>query len=255
MINNSCFYLYVKQHNKTGLKYFGKTQAQDPYKYSGSGIHWIRHLKKHGNDISTIELWKFENIEECSKFALDFSIKNDIVSSKDWANKIIENGVDGWPKGLYRGPQTAEHRQKNSKANSGRNNPMYGVNKDPEFMKEIGKIGLDRQKKLRDVDPVWVQKEKQKFKSAWENEQRKQAHTLRFKRSAPAVDSISKTYLGLVPTNDPRWNRGEICSPQKGIKKGTTKAKGIPKPKLICRLFDKKEMDLPNFKKWVKKYE
>ena len=37
-------YLYLKQHNITGLKYFGKTE-QNPYKYKGSGIYWLRHLK------------------------------------------------------------------------------------------------------------------------------------------------------------------------------------------------------------------
>jgi hypothetical protein len=42
-------WLYVKVHNKTGLKYLGKT-IQDPYKYGGSGVHWSSHVKKHGND-------------------------------------------------------------------------------------------------------------------------------------------------------------------------------------------------------------
>ena len=35
-------YLYVKQHNKTGLKYFGKTTKKDPLKYKGSGLYWKR---------------------------------------------------------------------------------------------------------------------------------------------------------------------------------------------------------------------
>jgi len=39
-------HLYVKQHSITKLKYFGKT-IQDPIKYSGSGVHWKKHLKKH----------------------------------------------------------------------------------------------------------------------------------------------------------------------------------------------------------------
>jgi len=32
-------YLYIKKHNETGLKYFGKT-TQDPYTYQGSGTDW-----------------------------------------------------------------------------------------------------------------------------------------------------------------------------------------------------------------------
>lgn len=47
-------YLYVKTHNETNLKYFGKTIRDDYEKYSGSGKHWKSHLKKHGNNIKTV---------------------------------------------------------------------------------------------------------------------------------------------------------------------------------------------------------
>ena len=40
-------WLYIKEHNVTGLKYFGKT-TRDPLKYKGSGTHWTRHISKHG---------------------------------------------------------------------------------------------------------------------------------------------------------------------------------------------------------------
>ena len=40
-------YLYIKQHTKTGLLYFGKT-VNDPNKYHGSGKRWVKHIKKHG---------------------------------------------------------------------------------------------------------------------------------------------------------------------------------------------------------------
>jgi transposase len=46
-------YLYVKTHNKTGLKYLGKTTSKDPHKYKGSGTYWLSHIKKHGYDVST----------------------------------------------------------------------------------------------------------------------------------------------------------------------------------------------------------
>ena len=105
-------YLYVKKHNKTGLKYFGKTTKNDPYRYNGSGTYWKRHLNVHGKDISTLEVWKFDNIDECVKFALDFSEKNNIVESKDWANLNIENGRDGVSVG--------------SPGMKGKDNPAYG---------------------------------------------------------------------------------------------------------------------------------
>ena len=50
--------IYVKTHNKTGLKYLGKTE-QDPFKYSGSGRYWKKHLRVHGKDVTT------EVIKEC----------------------------------------------------------------------------------------------------------------------------------------------------------------------------------------------
>jgi hypothetical protein len=88
-------YLYVKQHQSTGLLYFGKTIKADPFKYKGSGVHWNRHLRKHGADINTIELWGFDNQEDCTRFALEFSEKHCIVESNEWANLVPESGMDG----------------------------------------------------------------------------------------------------------------------------------------------------------------
>jgi hypothetical protein len=93
-------YLYVKTHNITGLKYFGKTTRKDPYKYKGSGIYWKKHLKKYGNNFHTVIIGIFDNETECEKVALDFSNKNNIVNSEQWANLKEENGLDGSPKGL-----------------------------------------------------------------------------------------------------------------------------------------------------------
>lgn len=101
-------YLYVKTHNKTGLKYFGKTTKKDPYKYKGSGIYWKKHLQKHGVDFSTEIIGCFEDEEECKKVALEFSEKYNIVESEEWANLIEENGLDGIPKGII---FTEEHRE------------------------------------------------------------------------------------------------------------------------------------------------
>lgn len=85
-------YLYIKQHELTGLKYFGRT-TKNPYKYNGSGKYWKRHVKKHGKFINTIQVWKFEDQQKCTEFALNFSKENDIVESKHWANEIIEDGL------------------------------------------------------------------------------------------------------------------------------------------------------------------
>jgi len=88
-------YLYVKQHRKTGLKYFGKTSTKDPYIYVGSGKYWRRHLKEHGSDIDTLSVWEFDDADMFEKFALEFSYRENIVESSGWANLRPENGKDG----------------------------------------------------------------------------------------------------------------------------------------------------------------
>ena len=88
-------HLYVKTHNQTGLKYFGKT-IQDPFKYTGSGKYWRRHLKKHGYDVSTEILGAFHDICLCKETAIRFSKENDIVKSSQWANLKEEELDGGW---------------------------------------------------------------------------------------------------------------------------------------------------------------
>lgn len=119
-------YLYVKQHNVTGLKYFGKTK-QNPYLYTGSGTYWKRHLKIHGKQfVDTLKVWSFDTLEECSMFALEFSRVNNVAKSSEWANLCDENGESGGNTGRYPTPnsgkyeRTAEIRAKNSQSNKGR---------------------------------------------------------------------------------------------------------------------------------------
>lgn len=88
-------YLYHKRHKITGLNYFGKTKGSDPIGYLGSGVYWRSHLTVHGEEVETLQLWEFDNQDECSKFAINFSITNNIVESEDWANLCIEDGIGG----------------------------------------------------------------------------------------------------------------------------------------------------------------
>ena len=113
--------LYIKQHSVTKLKYFGKT-TRDPYKYNGSGKHWIRHIKKHGKQ-HVVTIWVSEPFIDSiiiSEFALSFSKDNNIVESELWANLINENGLDGCVAGTKLGPLSTEHKQKISEAGKGK---------------------------------------------------------------------------------------------------------------------------------------
>lgn len=87
-------YLYIKTHNITGLKYFGKTVG-DPYKYKGSGVRWLNHLSVHGNKVTTEIVGYYEVLEECNRAALEFSEQHNIVKSNEWANLIVEDGLMG----------------------------------------------------------------------------------------------------------------------------------------------------------------
>ena len=87
-------YLYIKTHNITGLKYFGKT-TKNPVSYKGSGKYWLKHLRKHGNNIRTEVIGEYTDEQECKEIAINFSKLHNIVDSDEWANLCIENGTDG----------------------------------------------------------------------------------------------------------------------------------------------------------------
>ena len=116
-------YLYVKRCEHCGLQYFGKTINFNINKYLGSGHYWLRHIKKYGKNISTLETWAFSDPLKAKEFALKFSKDNNIAESKEWANLILEDGLDGNSSAVI----TQELRDKFRKANTGKNNPSYGT--------------------------------------------------------------------------------------------------------------------------------
>lgn len=100
-------YLYIKQHEITGLLYFGKTTS-DPHTYYGSGKYWSNHIKKHGKE-HVLTKWvsePFTDKEDLVEFATFFSEEFNIVECKNWANLIFENGLDGFPVGTKHTHQT-----------------------------------------------------------------------------------------------------------------------------------------------------
>jgi len=87
-------YLYLKQHNITGLKYLGQT-SKDPFDYKGSGKHWKLHISKHGYDVSTTILYETPYMEEISEQGLYYSDLWNIVGSPEFANLKPESGEGG----------------------------------------------------------------------------------------------------------------------------------------------------------------
>lgn len=139
-------HLYVKTHNETGMKYFGKT-IRDPFKYKGSGLYWSRHIKKHGNNVSTEIIGSFEDETQCESVAIQFSNDNNIVNSPLWANMKIENGKDGAPQGNV---VTEETKKKISNSLIGKSSP-----KKKYVFKESKEIRSNRCKQIA-KGKLWV---------------------------------------------------------------------------------------------------
>lgn len=137
----SIYHLYIKTHNKTGLKYLGQTK-QNPFTYIGSGKYWLNHLKVHGQDISTEILGTYETKEQLKEAGLHYSKIYDIVESKEWANLKEEAGDGGdpgpyanknisntvkklWKMGIYL-PKTTEQKENYRQSKLGSKNPNFG---------------------------------------------------------------------------------------------------------------------------------
>ena len=107
-------YLYIKTHNKTGLKYLGKTTS-DPYTYNGSGVIWKTHLKKHGYDITTEVIFQTSDKLLFKETALEYSKKFNIVESNDWANLTFEEGQGGATYGNKGKKHTVKYKENRSR--------------------------------------------------------------------------------------------------------------------------------------------
>ena len=91
------YYLYVKTHSRTGLKYLGFT-SRDPQVYCGSGKYWKSHLKIHGKDHTTEVIKECRNKKEIRKWGRYYSELWNVVDSNEWANLKPEE-ADGSPSG------------------------------------------------------------------------------------------------------------------------------------------------------------
>lgn len=115
------YYLYVKTHRITGLKYLGQTQ-KNPLKYKGSGLDWIAHIKQHGYNVDTEILLTTASKEERNYWGRYYSNQWQVVTGQDdfgnkiWANRIPETGGSS----LEGTKQSPEHIAKRVAKNKGK---------------------------------------------------------------------------------------------------------------------------------------
>lgn len=174
-------YLYVKTHNKTGLKYLGKTISNDPYSYQGSGTVWTRHIKKHGYDVTTEILLETDDPKELKEVGIYYSNLWNIVESKNFANLVPEMGDGGaqlW---------TAESRQKLSKTQKGKKRTEESKK---NYSKAQQKQAQHLSKKLKEYlsIPENYQKRYNQLTSNWNNPEHR--------------ENMSKTMSSLKWCND-----------------------------------------------------
>jgi hypothetical protein len=87
------YFLYLKIHNITGLRYLGQTR-QDPVAYKGSGSEWKKHLRKYGNDVTTEILYQTHIKDEMITIGKYYSkIWNVVKAIDDYGNKVYANMI------------------------------------------------------------------------------------------------------------------------------------------------------------------
>jgi len=233
--------LYIKTHNTTGLKYFGKTTQKDPYKYKGSGTYWTRHLKVYGNDVSTeiyAQIDEQLDLKLLETTALKFSKDNDIINSTEWANLMLENGFDG--------------------SVAGELHPNYGIKRSDETKEKMGNAASNREfGKSQEQKEEISQKMSQAHKNRSEEDQKERykkindtKQNIHNNRTGEEKETyhqkLSNSHKGLETWNKGRketrvevleklrtshlgqeaWNKGQTG--------GTNKIKGRIYPKVEC---------------------
>ncbi len=123
------YYLYLKTHNITGLKYLGYTSSKDPHKYKGSGKYWSNHINKYGYYVNTEILVESDSLEQIKEKGIYFSELWNIVDNDEFANLKIESGDGGWC-------LSQESIEKRNKTKVEKYGSFFPNSSTPEFIKK-----------------------------------------------------------------------------------------------------------------------
>lgn len=215
-------YLYIKHHKITGKLYFGKSTRKESrmLTYTGSGTHWKNHINKYGKE-HVITLWYelYDNIFDLVADALSMSKSFDIVNNKSWLNLIVENGLTGALSGV----------NNHMYGRTGINSPTFGIPKSEEHRKNLSKAKMGKpqgvnSKKARKGELNGMHGKTHKKDSM---------DSLKEKRKLKTKEENLKSY-SRKKTNE------ELM---KILSNGANSVR-------VCRISDRKEMNLPNFIKY-----
>lgn len=251
---SNCIYLYIKEHQQTGLKYFGKT-VQDPFKYQGSGTYWKNHLKVHGDYVSTQVIFSSNDKEECKKFAIKFSLENDIVNSEEWANLKIEELDGGGDCSHLHTPEIyakaslkkiGQKRNKESKEKMSASRIKYIESLSDEERKEI--LGKGARESLKNGTHTWAGERGSQFAK-----ERNARWTLEGTNPLSGDGTIQRNINrrrvdnGTHNFQDEEWRQKEL-NRRKEQKIGLFGMN--PNNTFVSCLYCRKETGLPTFKRW-----
>lgn len=142
--------LYLAIHNKTGKKYFGKSErfhtSEDLQKYyHGSGIYWLKHLKVHGDDVKMTALFTSSNEKLVELIALTYSKVFNIVDTDEYANLVEETGHGGNPKG-FTFPEEAKLKVSEAvkEWHKTHDNPFKGRKHSLDTLEHLSKMSRER---------------------------------------------------------------------------------------------------------------
>jgi hypothetical protein len=173
------YFLYIKTHKITGLKYLGHTK-QNPFFYKGSGKLWKKHIAEFGYVVTTEILLKTECMHCLRETGLFFSRIFDIVKSKDWANLIPEQGDD-----LLSINQTGKN--------------LYGHNGKAQKSLEALEQGRKTIACLRADNPEWVSEHRKAISEGLKERFKTVTHHWSGKKHSE--DTIAKQKATYVKTN------------------------------------------------------
>lgn len=200
-------YLYVKTHNTTGLKYFGKTVSKDPHKYKGSGKRWTNHIKVHGYDVTTEIVGQFYDEGLAKEFALQYSIDNNIVESDLWANLKLESLDGGF-----------DHINGTKEENAARTKAIW----DNMGKERAAKIKADAGKKR--IGQKRTAETCKKISEALTGRERTAEHAAKISAKAMGKvivkDAVTGETIGKVPVDHAKIISGEWVAQSKGRKNG-----------------------------------